>query len=414
MKRTVPLSETRMALCASIAPIRASYLPDASQIEIFMRLDRWVLSGSLLLALAVSTGCKAKDAKAANSEDPDSTETRGSSVSLPVVGAPVRVGDLVLSVMTTGQVRSDAVSRLKAEVVGTVQDVLVVAGQSVTKGQPLVKFDPRPLDVAVREAEAAVEQAEVQYLDNIIPDSLVTGLAPTPERRRNAIARSGLAGAKARLERAQLDRERGVIVAPFDGVVDQVSVADGERVSVGQDIATVVNTARLRIEASVLEHDLGLIRVGGQAFVSTPAAPNAPINGRIEAVLPVVDSTTRAGRAIVRMTGAGARHAVPLRPGMYADVRLEASRLPNRTLVPAKAIIERDGRPLVFVVKDGRAQWVYVQPGRTNGLDTEILPDSTTREIPVKAGDTVLIEGHLTLTHDAPVKVVTAAETSER
>ncbi len=95
---------------------------------------------------------------------------------------------------------------------------------------------------------------------------------------------------------------------------------------------------------------------------------------------------------------------------MYADVRLEAARLPNRTLVPAKAIIERDGRPLVFVVKEGRAQWVYVLPGRTNGLDTEILPDSSTREIPVKQGDMVLVEGHLTLTHDAPVRVTTAAE----
>lgn len=375
-----------------------------------MPVHRWVLSGTVLLAVAASAGCKTKGAKAANADDRDTTETRASSVSLPVVGAAVRVGDLVLSVMTTGQVRSDAVSHLKAEVVGTVQEVLVVAGQSVSKGQPLVKFDPRPLDVAVREAEAAVEQAKVQYLDNIIPDSLVTGLAPTPERRRNAIARSGLAGAEARLERAQLDRERSVIVAPFDGVVDQLSVAEGERVSVSQDVAIVVNTARLRVEASVLEHDMGLIRVGGQATITTPAAPNAPLAGRIEAVLPLVDSTTRAGKAIVRTVGA--RHGVALRPGMYADVRLEASRLPNRTLVPAKAIIERDGRPLVFVVKDGRAQWVYVQPGRTNGLDTEILPDSSTREIPVKRGDIVLVEGHLTLTHDAPVKVTTAAEVS--
>ena len=91
---------------------------------------------------------------------------------------------------------------------------------------------------------------------------------------------------------------------------------------------------------------------------------------------------------------------------MYADVRLEAQRLSNRRLVPARAIIERDGRPLVFVVKDGRAQWVYVTPGRSNGTDTEVLPDSTTGQIPVAVGDLVIVEGHLTLTHDAPVRVV--------
>ena len=114
----------------------------------------------------------------------------------------------------------------------------------------------------------------------------------------------------------------------------------------------------------------------------------------------MVDSTTRAGRAIVRVTGDGT-----LRPGMYADVQLEASRLPDRLLVPARAVIERDGRPLVFVVKDGRAQWTYIFPGRSNGIDTEVLPDSVTGQIPVNAGDQVIVEGHLTLTHDAPVRV---------
>ena len=38
--------------------------------------------------------------------------------------------------------------------------------------------------------------------------------------------------------------------------------------------------------------------------------------------------------------------------------------------MPAQAVIERDGRPLVFVVKSGRAQWTYINPGRSNGVDT--------------------------------------------
>jgi HlyD family secretion protein len=91
-------------------------------------------------------------------------------------------------------------------------------------------------------------------------------------------------------------------------------------------------------------------------------------------------------------------------------VRLQAQRLTGRRLVPTRAIIERDGRPLVFVVKDGRAQWTYVLPGRSNGRETEILPDSTSGIIPVNIGDRVIVEGHLTLTHDAPVRAVAARE----
>ena len=69
-------------------------------------------------------------------------------------------------------------------------------------------------------------------------------------------------------------------------------------------------------------------------------------------------------------------------------------------------MIERDGRPLVFVVKDDRAQWIYINPGRTNGTDTEVLPDSATGLVPVEVGDKVIVSGHLTLTHDAPVRAV--------
>lgn len=356
-------------------------------------------AGFVVAALALN-GCKGDPAHA-DDADPAAGARAAPPISLPVVGAPVRKGDLVLSVATTGQVRAAAVAHLKAETAGTVEEVLVHPGDRVHRGQPLVKLDPRPFDLAVEDAEAQVAAARVSYQDNIVPDSLVTGHAPTAERRANALARSGLQGAQVNLEKAKLDRERATITAPFDGVVDEVNVADGERVGVGGDIATVVDIDNLRIEAAVLEHDLPLIRRGGDALVIPAATPDHPLHGTITAILPLVDSTTRAGRALVRVRNNGV-----LRPGMYADVRLESTRLPNRVLVPAPAIIERDGRPLVFVVKKSHAEWTYVNPGRSNGVDTEILPDSSSGEIPVQPGDTVLVEGHLTLTHDAPVRLV--------
>jgi len=308
-------------------------------------------------------------------------------------------------VVTTGQIRSEAMSVLKSETQGTIAEVLVRPGDHVSKGQALLRVDPRPLDLAVREAEANLEKARLQLLDNTVPDSIVTGKALTGERLKNAEIRAGLEGAKVALEKAKLEREKATVTAPFDGVMDEVKVSTGERLATGQEIGRVVDLVHLRIEAAVLEHDLPLIRVGGQAVVTAAAAPDHPVTGTIAAILPIVDSATRAGRAVIRAGGGGV-----LRPGMYADIRLEAARLPNRIIVPARAVIERDGRPLVFVVKEGRAQWVYIFPGRTNGVDTEVLPDSTSGQIPLKPGDVVLVEGHLTLTHDAPVRVIQKAE----
>jgi HlyD family secretion protein len=361
---------------------------------------------TLLTALAACDklrGAATSDSTAADSLAAlgDTADTPRAAMALPVAVAAVRDGDLVLSVTTTGQVRSDGEALLKAEVAGTVEKVLVHPGDRVKRGAPLVILDPRPFDLAVQEAEAAVDESQVRYQDAVAPDSIVLGRPPSHDQRRIALIRSGLMTARVRLERAKLERERATIVAPYDGMVDRVDVSMGERVAAGGNITRVVNLNALRIEASVLEHDLPLIKEGGSAVVTSAAAPDMAVTGRITAVLPVIDSTTRSGRAYVRLTGGGA-----LRPGMYADVRLEAARLKDRRLVPARAVIERDGRPLVFVVKDGRAQWVYILPGRTNGIDTEVLPDSATGIIPVAVGDDVIVEGHLTLTHDAPVRII--------
>jgi HlyD family secretion protein len=365
------------------------------------------LAAALLLLTTIS-GCKKANGSEADSATGDSAAAASdaaptTTLALPVAAVAVREGDLVLTVSTTGQVASDQVSALKSEVAGTVEKVLVRPGDRVRRGQVLMTFDPRPLDINVRDAEAALDRAMQTFRESYYPDSVVTGRVPTEEQRRTAMIRAGVPGAQVALDRAKLEREKATVISPFDGLVDQVMVAVGMRVSAGELLTRVVNLGSLRIDAQVLEHDLPLIREGGQAIVTSAAAGTRPIIGRIAAVLPLVDTTTRSGRAFVRIPAGSA-----LRPGMYADVKLEASRLTGRRLVPTRAIIQRDNRPLVFVVRNGRAQWVYINPGRSNGLETEVLPDSGTGLIPVEVGDDVIVEGHLTLTHDAPVRVVNA------
>ena len=370
------------------------------------------LASALALLLVASLnacdklkGSATAETAADSSAADDGGATTSSNVSLPVVAGVVSDGDLILSVNTTGQVRSDSEGRLRAEVAGTVQRLRVRPGERVRAGQPVVELDPRPFEIDLAEAEVALQVAEQTYGDLYRPDSAATGVMPNQARLDAFVIRSGLAAARVRLDRARLARERATITAPFSGTVDRINTVIGDRINAGQDLGVLVDLENLRIEAAVLEHDLPLIKVGGEAVITSAAIPGRAIAGKVEAILPLVDSTTRAGRVFVR-----ARTDGSLRPGMYADVRLEAQRLANRRLVPTRAIIERDGRPLVFVVRDGRAQWTYVLPGRSNGTVTEILPDSVSGQIPLNAGDQVIVEGHLTLIHDAPVRVVASRE----
>ncbi|HET9276478.1 MAG TPA: biotin/lipoyl-binding protein, partial [Gemmatimonadales bacterium] len=158
----------------------------------------------LLLSLVIGAGCKGKDSNA-QENGADSTEAAApGNLALPVVGEEVRRGDLVLSVVTTGQVRAEQMAMVKSETQGTIVEVLVRTGDRVRKGQPLVKVDPRPLDLDVQDAEAKLAAARLRLLDNTVPDSIVTGKALTGERLRNAEVRAGLEEAKVALERAKL------------------------------------------------------------------------------------------------------------------------------------------------------------------------------------------------------------------
>jgi HlyD family secretion protein len=84
--------------------------------------------------------------------------------------------------------------------------------------------------------------------------------------------------------------------------------------------------------------------------------------------------------------------------GIFAYVQLETGRLANRIVVPADAVLVRQGRDLVFLVKDSRAQWTYVTVGRRSGDLIEITD-------PIAPGDSVAVAGHHALSHDARVEI---------
>jgi multidrug efflux pump subunit AcrA (membrane-fusion protein) len=373
-----------------------------------MKLVTYGFAAAFTLIACNKQAAGADSTKVAQSgASPDSAPTTSAPpIALPVTVEPARDGDLVLSIITSGQVRSERESHLKAEVPGTVQRVLVRPGQQVRRGQALVALDSLPFSLALRQKQIDVDYKRLQFLDLWVPDSLAGIRTGTEDRRRVFMTRSGYDAALVALEQAKLDRQRATIVAPFDGVVDRVDAVEGERIGAGAPVATVVDMKNLRIEAAVLQHDIPFIKEGGVATVASAASPSVLGRGTIVAVLATVDSASRAGRAYVRLAGNGA-----LRPGMTVDVRLEATRITNQRLVPKAAVIERDGRPLVFVVKNGRAEWVYINRGRDNGVETQVLPDTITSEIPVKAGDLVITRGHLTLSHQAQVRVVKKADT---
>jgi multidrug efflux pump subunit AcrA (membrane-fusion protein) len=92
-----------------------------------------------------------------------------------------------------------------------------------------------------------------------------------------------------------------------------------------------------------------------------------------------------------------------LRPGMFARALISGERFSDRLLVPREAILMRDDRPLLFKVEGDRAKWLYVVTGESNDHLVEIT--SVLQGGTLDPDDRVIVSDHLTLAHDAKIKV---------
>jgi len=366
----------------------------------------------------------------------DSTAKPKKERAINVNAARAVRGDLVRPVVAEGYIRARHSAEIHAEVAGKLVRVMVDEGQTVRRGQMIVKLDDREYEMAAEEARARYLQAlslltiEDSEVDSALVESAQatrdefadlerlerTGKITRDERLAREIAmdiqslkdgkfrgeiaaaRSGVSVARADLERARLNLERTEIRAPFDGIVSGLTLTAGEQIMVNQTICTLVDNVNIEAEVGVLEADVGKISPGGIALLAVPALGDT-FKVTVDVVSPQFDRATRTCQVLLRVKNEDGR----LRPGMFARSLISGERFDDRLLVPREAILTRDDRPLLFKVEGDRAKWLYVDLGESNDHLVEIK--SVLQGGTLDPGDRVVVSDHLTLAHDAKIKV---------
>lgn len=330
------------------------------------------------------------------------------SVAQPVRGAEVVRDTLWIRVSAAGQAEAFRRTTITAQVEGLVRAVPVRENQTVRAGSRLLQIDTTELALDVAQARADLLAAETEYRQSTLFDDEIEDPAVRAERERIARSRSGLDQSEVQMRQAELQLERTRVTAPFGGRIANLRVVEGAYVTVGTELLTVVDLDPIKVEVQVLEAELGFLSEGRRAEVTFAAFPGEIFRGPIETINPVVDPETRTGRVTVLLSNADGR----IKPGMYAEVSLDAEALPDRILVPRSAILERGTgtrRSMLFVYEEndrgGLAKWRYVNPGRANDTHVEILAEGPEQGI-VAPGETVLIDGHHYLAHDTPIRLV--------
>jgi len=325
-----------------------------------------------------------------------------------VGGAEVVRDTLWIRVRAAGQAEAFRRTTLAAQVEGVVRAIPVRENQTVTSTTRLVQIDTVEAALAVAQARADLRAAETEYRQQVLFDDAIEDAAIRAERETIARSRSGLDQAEVGLRQAELRLERTLVAAPFGGRVADLLVVEGQYVTTGTELLTVVDLDPIKVEVQVLEAELGSLSEGRRADVTFAAFPGEVFSGAIETINPVVDPESRTGRVTVLLRNTDGR----IKPGMYAEVSLDAEALPDRVLVPRSAILERgDGRrrTMLFVYEEGPrgalAKWRYVNPGRENDSHVEILREGPEQGM-VEPGEVVLVDGHHYLAHDTPIRLV--------
>jgi RND family efflux transporter MFP subunit len=366
------------------------------------------------------------------------TRPIGGDAPLPVKAVPVVRRDLVIRLTLPGEVFARKKAVIKTEVSGALKEVAAEEGRAVQAGDVLARIDDRTyalrlegagaerlkrlsemlvenrfsgvekrvdeaLEEKIRDSDAALEASVSRYAAGGIIREEYDKIRKAHEtllieagRKKDEVqaASKGLTQAEVEVAVARLDLERTKVRAPFSGVLTGIKVSVGETVSPGQDIMTVVDVRDIRVEARGLESEIERMKPGHEADVRLSAYPGRVFKGRVRAVSPVVDPGDRTCVVHVAVDNA----AGELKPGMHAEVEVTAEIYEGRLLVPQEAVLVRVGRKLVFVVEDGLAKWRYVTTGLENERYVEVLEG-------VKERESVIVEGHLTLAHDARVTI---------
>jgi RND family efflux transporter MFP subunit len=309
-------------------------------------------------------------------------------------------------------------ARISSEVAGVIREVLVELGQEVKPGQPLIRLEPRELELALKQAVSLLRQTEAQLgIDGVRikeppPDEDIatvrTATANLEDARaqreralrlkqRNLLAQADLDAAETRVKvseaayqsaletvqglKASLQQRRlavelaekkladSVIRAPVAGSVSERLVYPGEFIRENTHVITVVQMHPLKLRTAVQERHASLIRPGLAVKFRVESYPESIFDGTVAQVSPAVDQATRTFPVEVLVNNFDRR----LKPGFFAKGVIFTRLDENVLAVPESAISTLAGVTTVFVIENNKVRQQNVTLGVREGETAEVI-----------------------------------------
>ena len=354
------------------------------------------------------------------------------AVQVATATAPGAGGAAGAVLQATGYVTARRQATVSTQITGTLTHVLIEEGDKVHKGQIIARLEDSglraALDVAnanVMTAQAQVATAQAQLAqaqaDSRRQESLVSsGMATKQfaEQSRTAVATAAAQldarkreadSARAQVAAAKVNFDYAIVRAPFSGVVTVKAAQVGEIVSplsagggfTRTGVGTIVDMDSLEVDVDVSEAYIGTVKPDMPAEAVLGAYPDWKIPAHVIAIVPAADrgkATVKVRVALEQKDG----RIVPdmgVRVSFFGPKATPAAAPPKGVLVPATAVVQRDGKSAVFVVDGGRAAQRAVAPAALDFGAMKLVPEG------VKTGDRVILSPPPALQDGASVTI---------
>jgi RND family efflux transporter MFP subunit len=275
--------------------------------------------------------------------------------------ATVKAGVVAPQAEFIGTVFFQEVSDVASELSGLVEVVRFEEGQRIKKGQVLIELGSDLLNKRLRATSATYEQAlseleiariELKRREKLFKTKSISEQSYDENRFRVRGVEKRASSFKAEVERIEIELQKKIIRAPFDGIVIKRQVDRGEWLAEGATVVILAKDDVVDIVADVSEEFIPFVQVG----MTVKATVNGnEISGSVFAVVPRGDIATRTFPVKIRTL-----NTLALIEGMSARVVLPTAKPKKTLVVPRDAVIPVFGQTVVYAVKDSKAQMIPV------------------------------------------------------
>ncbi len=277
--------------------------------------------------------------------------------------AKVIRGDISTEIRVSGTILPDREIFIGPKVSGRIDRFFVDEGDFVKQGSPLVQLEQVRFDLVFKEAEASYNES-LSSLKNFEKkltrqkDLFEKGIVDK-ERFDDTLTEADLARARAEMAKSRFNTAKehmkdSLLKSPFSGFVVERKMNSGEMYSgrSGDYVLHLVDTSSVKVELNIIETKKRYINTGKTVSVLVDAIPDKVFEGKIEVVNPLVDTASRKFLVKIKLENSD----LMLESGMFARVSIPEEQHTGVLLVPAEALIERDGEKLIFLARGGK-QW---------------------------------------------------------